>query len=303
VDTPTVKHGSSVDTENCTNLTSNADDLDSLRRILLHSEQKQLGELQQQLESLKQTLQDKDKRIDQTSEVLVSAINKRLAVDDQLGEALNPVVVTQFHRSARGQPDDMADALYPILGPAIRKMIAGMLTPDPKARKRRYRVEQLFLMENQSGLPVCHAIGDSVEAHDADMVSGMLSAIQSFVHEAFSTQEFDGLDTLQVGELAVWIEWGPDSVLAAVIRGVAPKKLRESMQLLLENIHRDYAEELQGYDGEISVFEPLKPRLLDFLGNHDGTLKTAISQLSNTTKSACAACSPVPVRYNPANRR
>lgn len=264
--------------------TSANDELATLRGLLFQAQQKQIIDLQQELENLTERVADKQLRIDDACDVLVPAINKKLSLDDQLGDALNPVVVSQFHRSARQEPDDMADALYPILGPAIRKMIASMLTPDPKARKRRYRVEQLFLIKSESGLPICHAIGDSVRAHDADMVSGMLSAIQSFVHEAFSANEFDSLDTLQVGELSVLIEWGPEGVLAAVIRGVVPKKLRESMQLLLENIHQQYATELINYEGDSSAFDPLKPELRDFLGNHDGTLKNVVKQLSTTAK-------------------
>jgi len=205
----------------------------------------------------------------------------RLSKDEELGDALKPVVVSQFHQTARDQPDIMADALFPILGPAMRKMITAMLTPDKNAKKRSYRLEQLFLIEKNTGLPVCHVSSDSASTQDADMVSGMLNAIQSFVHEAFEADEFDGLNTLQVGELSVWIEWGPSAVLAAVIRGVAPQKIREAMQVKLEDIHQAYQSELLNYSGETEPFDPLRPELHEFLNTHDGTFKNKWRNLPN----------------------
>lgn len=270
-------------------LDSSADvsnDLDAVRRLLFVDEREQLADLHRKLATLEQTIAERQINATNISDVLVPAIDIELAKGDQLSNSFKPVVVDQFHRAAREEPDDMADALFPILGPAIRKMIASMLTPDSNSKKRRYRVEQLFLIDKQSGLPICHAVGDAVTAHDADMVSGMLNAIQSFVHEAFSANEFDGLDQLQVGELAVWIEWGPEAVLAAVVRGKAPQKLRESMQVQLETIHLQYPQELSDYQGDSVSFEPLQPELVDFLDNHDGSLKTAIKGLSFNAKLA-----------------
>ena len=61
------------------------------------------------------------------------------------------------------------------------------------------------------------------EVQDADMVSGMLTAIRDFVGDSFKVSEDEGLEALKVGELSVWIEQGPQAVLAAVMRGSAPR--------------------------------------------------------------------------------
>jgi len=111
-----------------------------------------------------------------------------------------------------------------------------------------------------------------------------LSAIQSFVHDAFSADEFDGLNTMQVGELSVWIEWGPKAVLAAVIRGAGPQKLREAMQIRLEEIHNHYATELNEYDGDSLHFEKLTPELHRFLNHHDGSTRSKIRNLPPLAK-------------------
>lgn len=263
---------------------SDADELETLRALLLAHDRKHIEALQKQLETLETRINDPHSRTADTSEILVQAMRTRLATDDKLSDALKPVVVEQFRQTSINEPEVMAEALFPILGPAIRKMIAAMLTPDKKSKKRTYRLEQLFLIEKETGLPICHAASDSAITQDADMVSGMLSAIQSFVHEAFSADDFDGLNTLQVGELAVWIEWGPSAILAAVIRGAAPEKLREAMQLQLEQIHHNYTDQLNKYDGDSKPFEPLKPELNVFLDSHDGTLKNKVKSLPALAK-------------------
>ena len=256
-------------------------EIEAVRKLLFASDRARIEEGLQRLDQLELKLSDPKTRAQDASEILVPAMKLRLSQDEELGETLKPVVVSQFHQTARDEPDIMADALFPILGPAMRKMITAMLTPDKNAKKRRYRLEQLFLIEKETGLPVCHVSSDSASTQDADMVSGMLSAIQSFVHEAFAADEFDGLNTLQVGELSVWIEWGPSAVLAAVIRGVAPQKLREAMQVKLEDVHQGYQSEFRDYSGDTVPFDPLRPELHEFLTTHDGTFKNKWRNLPN----------------------
>jgi len=246
-------------------------------------ERRYLDDGYQRLAAIEKRLNDPASRIADIDEVIDPVLRKNLENENRLRKALNPVLVEQFHQTARQEPDVMAEALFPILGPAVRKMIANLLSPD-KTSKRAYKLEQLLLIDKESGLPICQATSDTVVSRDADMVSGMLSAIQSFVHDAFSADEFDGLNTLKVGELSVWIEWGPSSVLAAVLRGAPPNHLREAMQIYLEHVHVDNEAALRHYSGDTDQFAHLKPGLLDLLSNHDGRLQTRFRNLSPTIK-------------------
>ncbi len=254
-------------------------DIEKLRSILVQPEREEIIQLQEQLNALQFRLTDSKYRAADTSEILNEATRLTHKRNDDYSAILKPIVVEQFQNSSRENPEIMADALFPILGPAIRKMIANMISPDKNKIKRAYKFEQLFLIEKESGLPICHAKSGTAETQDADMVSGMLSAIQSFVQDAFSTQEFDGLNTLQLGELSVWIEWGPEAVIAAVIRGVAPERCRTALQLLLEEIHRDYAHEIEAYEGDASAFKPLKAEFALFMDNHDSRLRNRVKNI------------------------
>jgi len=240
--------------------------LEQLRSVLLAPQQTIIADLKQQVLQLETRLADSEKRSVVTNESLVGDINNARKSGDELGTALKPIVIDKFHEASRDDPETMADALFPILGPAVRKMIVNMITPDKNAKRFGYQVEQLFLIDKNTGLPICHVASDVAQSQDADMVSGMLSAIQSFVHDAFETDEFDGLNTLQLGELSVWIEWGPKAILK------------------IEEIHRDYESELTQYDGSGDVFEPLKPNLHTFLNSHDGSLISSAKNLSAKSK-------------------
>ena len=106
-------------------------------------------------------------------------------------------------------------------------------------RSLLYRVEQVFLIQNDTGLLLQHVISDSVVVRDPDMISGMLTAIQNFVQDSFGAAD-NTLETVRVGDFTVWIQHGPQALLAGLVRGTAPIKVRELFAAALENIHQDY---------------------------------------------------------------
>jgi OOP family OmpA-OmpF porin len=124
-----------------------------------------------------------------------------------------------------------------------------------------YRVEQVFLIHRETGLMLQHAAAGATAVQDTDMVSGMLTAIRDFVQDSFSTKQSDTLDTLQVGELTVWIEQGPRALLAGVIRGNAPLELRTLFRETLEQIHLEFSVELESFEGDATAFDPARKYL------------------------------------------
>jgi OOP family OmpA-OmpF porin len=124
-----------------------------------------------------------------------------------------------------------------------------------------YRVEQVLLIDRRTGLLLQHVEQGSAPAQDADMVSGMLSAIRDFAHDSFRVSEDGALETLQVGDVAVWIEQGPRAILAAVIRGTAPRELRTAIQESLEYVHAYHADALRDFDGDATAFRAVRPAL------------------------------------------
>ena len=87
------------------------------------------------------------------------------------------------------------------------------------------------------------------------MVSAMLTAIRDFAQDSFRTADHDSLEAFEVGELSVWIEQGPEAVIAAVIRGNAPKDFRRTLQDAVERVQLQFGEPLAAFDGDAQAFD------------------------------------------------
>ena len=257
-----------------------------LRTLLVGPEQRQLSALQTRLN-------DPVAQARAVSLVLPTAVELRTN-DPHLRRALAPTIEEAISISVRRNPKPLADALFPIIGPAIRKAVAATLSGMLESlnttlehslswrslrwrlEARRtgksfaeivllntlvYRVEQVFLIHRPSGLLLQHLTLPGASAEDADMVSGMLTAIRDFVQDSFKVSDDEGLQTVKVGELSVWIEQGPHALLAVVVRGTAPAALRGILQQALESVHAQYADFLESFDGDAAKFEGARPLL------------------------------------------
>ncbi len=130
-----------------------------------------------------------------------------------------------------------------------------------------YRVEQVFLIHGETGLLLCHATAENLEAQDADLISGMVTAIRDFVQDSFGTAEVGdgGLRTFSVGERTVLVEQGPKALLAAVVNGQHPTPLIEKLQATLETIHLHFGSALDEFEGDSAPFEAALPLLQECL--------------------------------------
>ncbi|HEY9649990.1 MAG TPA: OmpA family protein, partial [Coleofasciculaceae cyanobacterium] len=214
--------------------------------------------------------------------------------DKELAEALRPTIEAAIYASVRNDVNIIATAIFPAIGSGIRKAVVtairemtqtlnqtleyGFSNQSLKWRLEAlstgksfaeivllhsllYRVEQVFLIHKETGLLLQHVVAPEVAAQDAELVSAMLTAIRDFVQDSFSVQNGDTLDTLQYGELTLWVEQGPQAILAGVIRGNAPQKLRANFQDALERIHLEQSSALESFDGDVLPFVATKPEL------------------------------------------
>jgi OOP family OmpA-OmpF porin len=259
----------------------------ALRKLLIGPEQNRLDELSQELESREVTA-------DEIADRLPEAIALSGSRDDQLGRALGPTIETALKESIRRDPQEIATAIFPVLGPAIRKAIAetmaGLVRSINNAVEQSlsvngvkwrveawrtgipfaeivikhaliYRVEQAFLIHAETGLLLEHASAPDLDLPDADLISSMLSAIQDFVKDSFHPEEGATLRTFSVGAHTVQVEAGPRAVLALVIRGEAPTEVLRKEQDTLETIHLEFASQLADFSGETAPFAPARPLL------------------------------------------
>ena len=211
-------------------------------------------------------------------------------------QAITPVVEDAIHSSVTNNPTPLADALFPVMGPAIRKAISdalrkmiqsinqtlehsfsikalkwrvqALITGKPFAeivllQSLAYQIRHLFLIHRETGLLLQNvSMFEGEGEQDSDMVSGMIKAVQDFVQDSFRLEQTDQLGTIQVGDLNLWVESGPQAVLAAVVSGLPPPRIRDEMIGTLERIHGKYARELTSFQGDTGVFAPVGVELL-----------------------------------------
>ena len=270
---------------------SPGDALEDLRRLLLGREQEKIGAIEQRLDEV--IIDAKN-----VGGVLPEAITIRAAQDEDLATALAPTIEQAIRTSVRKDPQPLVDAISPVMGPAIRRSIYQALrqlvqsfntalthslslraiqwrwealrTGKPFAEivllhTLLYRVEQVFLIHRVTGLLLRNEVAESVTVRDEDMFSAMLTAIQDFVRDSLGSGADEALETLQMGELTVWVEQGPHAVLAGVIRGNAPQEVRSVFREALEAVHLQVGGEIETFEGDTAPFEACGPHLRECL--------------------------------------
>ena len=255
-------------------------DYAALRRLLL-------GPEIEKLEQLSQRVDVPENFSEKVGEILPQAMLKSARSSDKLSEAMVPTVEEILRLSIKRDINKFADALFPVIGPAIRKSISETFREMLQSLNRTleqsfswqgikwrmesvrsgvpvaqiallkglvYRVEQVFLIHRKTGLLLQHLGREEGQSENADMVSSMLSAIRDFAGDSFAVDGADSLGSIEVGELSLWIEQGPDALLAVAIRGEAPNSLRTNLQKTLEGLQFELTDEFENFHGDTTAF-------------------------------------------------
>jgi len=257
-------------------------ELAELRDILFHAERDELLALRERVHDFGQRARD-------VGEVLPEAVRLRgeEGVDEQLTEALRPTVERTLKESVERDPQVVAEALFPAMGPSIRRAITeyfkALVQSFDQAMQHSfsiqgirwrieafrtgksfsevallhslvYRVEQVFLFHRQTGLLLHRVVAPEVAAMDADMMAGMMAALQDYARDSFHAAKDDALKEFEVGEFNAWVEQGPKAVLVAVIRGQAPQAYRLKLREVMERVHATFGKRLDEFRGDASAF-------------------------------------------------
>ncbi len=255
--------------------------LRQLRALLIGPEVEQIAALQRRLD-------DPRLRSEDLSASIAEAIAIRSRQDRKLQSALQPLIEEALRISVARDPAMLATSLFPIIGEAVRKAVAhalqGMFDSLNLVLDRglsfeswrwrleawrtgrsfgevalthslSYRVEQVFLIHRETGLLLGHLAFTTGILENADLVSGMLTAVQDFVRDSFGRMKTEDLEVMEVGEFKLWLQHGPLVLLAAVVSGQPPPELRQVFEREVEAIHRDFGPALQAFDGDSSAFE------------------------------------------------
>jgi OOP family OmpA-OmpF porin len=266
-------------------------DFAELRALLVGAERHDLDELRRRLDELELAPEE-------LAALLPEAIRRSMAESDRLAKVLAPTIEGSLQESVEREPHKIADAIYPVLGPAIRRAIAdtmaGIVSTINRAIEHSlsiqgikwrieawrtgvpygqvvikhalvYRVERIFLIHGDTGLVLAHETAEDLEEQDADLVAGMLTAIRDFVNDSFNQEGGGDLRTFEVGDRTVHVEQGPLAVVAAVVKGQPPVDFKEQLQDTVALLHSQFGRAFREFDGDPEPFLPAADLIADHL--------------------------------------
>ncbi len=257
-----------------------------------------LGDQIRELEELRRRLDDPNLRTQETSKILADALSLSIQRDRRVQSVLQPIAEDSLRASVEKNPNLFADAVFPIVGQAVRKAVAHALqqTLDSLnsiladgislkrwrwrleairsgksfgeialARSLTYRVEQVYLIHRKTGILLAESSKHPGLLGDADLVVGMLTALQDFVRDSFTTNKQDDLDVLHIGEFKVWLLHGPLAILAVVVRGQLPQELQARFADRIEQLHSDFHSQLVSFETSGKPIVGIDAGLNDYL--------------------------------------
>ena len=277
------------------------EELDRLQDLNRQS-QVRADRLQEELDQFRQDIAtDNENRVPflvaKISDVLAQAAKDSR---QSLARALSPIMGVAISNQIRESQDEMVDALQPIILRTVQKAISEFARELQRSIDTRlkatigpsgfmnaiwsrlrgvdntdlvlrdslpYTIDEIFLIQRESGLLIDYAGVDHDEAREKELISGMLTAIRDFSRDSFGdTSVEEELDEIQYGDERIVIESGTAAYVAAVIRGVDPPGFRTALRDFIADLHLEYGDILRSYDGDPQGLPDFNTELNGFRG-------------------------------------
>ncbi len=245
----------------------------------------QMDQLQAGLSVLQEEVGDPERVIQRISPVLISATDEQVRENEAAyAAAVAPVIGPAIRQQIRTARQDIIDAIYPIIGQIVGKAIAeelreltrkidgqlrrqldlrsrlrlltGRLSGVPEAEQLLrgalpYAVQHVFLIHRETGLLLRHLAISKEETEDADLISGMLTAIQDFMRDSFGDAESD-LEEITHGDQRILLEGGQYAYVAVVLEGVEPPGYGGLLRHTVSEINVQHENSLAAFSGDMA---------------------------------------------------
>ena len=223
--------------------------LSRLKELLFEEEMKQV-------QAIDHDLRDTDRLSDQMKPIL----EKRIAeLEAQFPEQFGPVITETLKVQIKESQDTVVEAIYPIMGKLIKKYIQKEIAKLSESIDVRMRqmfsfkglmqrlkygskgvsqsevivqgllppvLEEIMVIENDSGLLLAHySLGNET---DADVVAGMLTAIKSFVEDAYAKSD-QNLEFIEYETFTLYLQSFKSFYVVVAISGVLNQEFRDKL--------------------------------------------------------------------------
>lgn len=240
------------------------DKIEILKDILFDDGHKFEEKISKRVKNLEQTLNQQKKFSGKVNPLIEQQLNE---FKESIPDTLGPVITETLKREIRNHKDEVVDALFPILGKMIKKYVAqeiqllqekidnqlGFLTRWKRKIKAIFsgkkeqdliledlasaRIEQVLLIEKDSG--ILKASFSKTNTMDEEMVSGMLTAIKSFVEDAFN-QRNQNLEAIEYELYQIHLQSFATHYIAAVVSGNYSTSAKNKLQDVIFNFYNSF---------------------------------------------------------------
>jgi hypothetical protein len=235
---------------------------------ILQKQNEQIQEkISQEIRAIKESLSQEETKI---REKLEPALEQKVEIVKTEIQKINQLnnISSLIKKEIRESQPEMIDALYPIMGKLVQKFIKVELEKlneqinekidnnfSWEAIKREFltlfgvkqeemllaqasqaSIEEFFVIYQNSGILLAHYTKNNVV--DDDMVAGMLTAIKSFVEDAFGRKA--DLEMIEYGNMKMIIFNAVRFYLVAVVAGVVDKNFQARLQSYMQLFYEKY---------------------------------------------------------------
>jgi len=235
------------------------DKLEILKKLLLTEEKEFADSIAEKVEELSKIVHQKQELSHKVDPIIDDKLEQFI---EEIPKTLGPTITEALKEEIKNSQDAVVEALFPIIGKMIKKYIAHEMrllseniNRKTKAafsfknwfRKTRAKAQgitegdlilsdyakprlmQMFVIEKNSGILLADYSPLSDGTIDKEMVAGMLTAIKSFVEDAFEGGDQD-LELIEYELYTIHIQNFYSYYVAAVISGAYSMMFKEVLE-------------------------------------------------------------------------
>jgi len=245
------------------------DKIQLLKNILFEEESSYVERIAHRVGQLEETFNDKKKLSSKVEPIVQNELDEfKTSIPDTLGPAITAALKEEIGKNR----DQVVDALFPILGKMIKKYIAQEINKlsDKISQQLSFRgkirswfgdskekqnivdalmpanIEQVLLIERDSGL--LKASYSDTQTIDEEMISGMLTAIKSFVEDAFKVKG-QHLELIEYELYRIHLQSFNRYYVAVALSGNYTLKAKDKLQDLIFDFYEDFTKK-EEYESE-----------------------------------------------------
>ena len=240
------------------------DKLEILKDILYPEDRGQVEDISKRITLLELIVNDQE----QLAEKVNPLVDQKLdSFTKSIPDTLGPTITATLKKEIKNHKDEVVDALYPVLGKMVKKYVAQEIKVLSekidnqlsfiKRWKLRLRsiftgkkeeelllkelssskIEQVLLIERDSG--ILKASYSRTNSIDEEMISGMLTAIKTFVEDAYHKKN-QNLELIEYENYHIHLQSFVTHYVAVVISGDYALKSKDKLQDLIFNFYYNF---------------------------------------------------------------